>query len=252
MKKLPVVLHIPHASRSIPEEFLPDILLDAAELETELLRMTDAYTEEAAAGDWAAFVLQAPVSRLVDDVERFRGDESEPMSQVGMGAVYTRTHDGRPLRAFDPARREAMLRLFYDLHHAQFAWTVNEMLQRFPRCLIIDVHSFPSKPLPYEPDQTPQRPDICIGTDSFHTPPQLADAALGFFAVRGWSVRENSPFAGSIVPLPHYGKERRVASVMVEINRSLIMDEATGARKESASGLFGLFPALAKRLLAVW
>ena len=50
---------------------------------------------------------------------------------------------------------------------------------------------------------------------------------------RGWSVRENSPFAGSIVPLPHYGKERRVASVMVEINRSLIMDEATGARKAS-------------------
>ena len=252
MKKLPVILHIPHASRSIPEEFLPDILLDAAELETELLRMTDAYTEEAAAGDWAAFVLKAKVSRLVVDVERFRGDESEPMSQVGMGAVYTRTHDGRPLRALDPARREAMLRRFYDLHHAQFAWTVNEMLQRFPRCLIIDVHSFPSKPLPYEPDQTPQRPDICIGTDSFHTPSQLADAALGFFAARGWSVRENSPFAGSIVPLPHYGKERRVASVMVEINRSLIMDEATGARKESASRVFSLFPALVKKLLVVW
>ena len=35
MKKLPVVLHIPHASRSIPEEFLPALLLDAAELETE-------------------------------------------------------------------------------------------------------------------------------------------------------------------------------------------------------------------------
>ena len=145
-----------------------------------------------------------------------------------------------------------MLRRFYDLHHAQFAWTVNEMLARVHRCLIIDVHSFPSTPLPYEPEQSPDRPDICIGTDRFHTPPQLADAALGFFAARGWSVRENSPFAGSIVPLPHYGKERRVASVMVEINRSLIMDEATGARKESASVLFNLFSALAKRLLAVW
>ena len=252
MKKLPVVLHIPHSSKLIPNEFLPELLLDTAGLDTELRLMTDAYTDEAAAGDWAAFVLKAPVSRLVVDVERFRGDESEPMSQVGMGAVYTRTHDGKPLRALDPARREALLRRFYDLHHAQFAWTVNEMLQRFPRCLIIDVHSFPSKPLPYEPDQTPQRPDICIGTDSFHTPPQLADAALGFFASRGWSVRENSPFAGSIVPLPHYGKERRVASVMVEINRSLIMDEATGARKESASRVFSLFPALVKKLLVVW
>ena len=252
MNKLPVVLHIPHASRSIPEEFLPDILLDAAELETELLRMTDAYTEEAAAGDWAAFVLKAPVSRLVVDVERFRDDAAEPMSQVGMGAVYTRTHDGRPLRAVDPVKREAMLRRLYDLHHAQFAWTVNEMLARVHRCLIIDVHSFPSTPLPYEPEQSPDRPDICIGTDSFHTPPQLADAALGFFAARGWSVRENSPFAGSIVPLPHYGKERRVASVMVEFYRALLMDEATGARKKSASGLLGLLPALAEQLLAVW
>ena len=70
MKKLPVILHIPHASRSIPEEFLPDILLDAAELETELLRMTDAYTEEAAAGDWAAFVLKAQVSRLLIGLRR--------------------------------------------------------------------------------------------------------------------------------------------------------------------------------------
>lgn len=252
MKKLPVILHIPHASRSIPEEFRPDLLLDAAELETELLRMTDAYTDEAAAGDWAAFVLQAPVSRLVVDVERFRDDESEPMSQIGMGTVYTRTHDGRPLRILDPVKREAMLRRFYDPHHAQFAWSVNEMLQRFRRCLILDVHSFPSKPLPYEPEQSPVRPDICIGTDRFHTPPQLADAALGFFASRGWSVRENSPFAGSIVPLPHYGKERRVASVMVEFNRVLLMDEATGARKDSASGLLGLLPALAKQLLAVW
>ena len=252
MNKLPVVLHIPHASRSIPEEFLPDILLDAAELETELLRMTDAYTEEAAAGDWAAFVLKAPVSRLVVDVERFRDDAAEPMSQVGMGAVYTRTHDGRPLRAVDPVKREAMLRRFYDPHHAQFAWTVNEMLARVHRCLIIDVHSFPSTPLPYEPEQSPDRPDICIGTDRFHTPPQLADAALGFFAARGWSVRENSPFAGSIVPLPHYGKERRVASVMVEFYRALLMDEATGARKKSASGLLGLLPALAEQLLAVW
>ena len=252
MKKLPVVLHIPHASRSIPAEFLPELLLDSADLETELRLMTDAYTEEAASGDWAEFVVKAPVSRLVVDVERFRGDASEPMSQVGMGSVYTRSHDGRPLRALDPEKREAMLRLFYDPHHAKFAWAVNEMLQRFPRCLIIDVHSFPSKPLPYEPAQTPERPDICIGTDDYHTPLHMAADALRFFAEKGWTVKKNAPFAGSIVPLPHYGKEPRVASVMVEINRSLVMDESTGARKEGASHIFGLFPAFAERLLTDW
>lgn len=251
MNQLPVVLHIPHFSRLIPPEFLPDILLDAADLENELLLMTDAYTDEAATGDWAKFVIKAPVSRLVVDVERFRNDADELMSRVGMGAVYEKTQDGRRLRAISAEKREAMLRQFYDPHHAVLAWSVNELLQRFRRCLIIDVHSFPSRPLPYEMDQAPDRPDICLGTDDFHTPPQMAAAAKRFFEENGRRVKENSPFAGSLAPLVHYGREKQVSSIMVEINRKLIMDESTGTRKESASEIFGLFPTLAERLLSL-
>ena len=251
MNQLPVVLHIPHSSRLIPPEFLPDILLDAADLENELLLMTDAYTDEAAMGNWAKFVIKAPVSRLVVDVERFRNDADEPMSRVGMGAVYEKTQDGRRLRAISAEKREAMLCQFYDPHHAVLAWSVNELLQRFRRCLIIDVHSFPSRPLPYEMDQAPDRPDICLGTDDFHTPPQMAAAARRFFEKSGRQVKENSPFAGSLVPLVHYGREKQVSSIMVEINRKLIMDESTGARKETASEIFGLFPTLAECLLSM-
>ena len=35
----------------------------------------------------------------------------------------------------------------------------------------------------------------------------------------------NSPFSGSIVPIRFYGKNRNVQSVMIELNRSLYMDE---------------------------
>jgi hypothetical protein len=41
---------------------------------------------------------------------------------------------------------------------------------RHDHCLIIDVHSFSSVPLPHEPDQTPRRPEVCIGFDRFHSP----------------------------------------------------------------------------------
>jgi N-formylglutamate deformylase len=94
------VLHIPHASRTIPREVRQDLLLDDAALEFELLRMTDAYTDELfAVSARAAVTLGYPVSRVVVDPERFRDDGSEPIAARGMGAVYTRTADGRPLRA---------------------------------------------------------------------------------------------------------------------------------------------------------
>ena len=41
-----VVLHIPHSSRHVPPEERQAIMLDDSALDQELLRMTDAYTDE--------------------------------------------------------------------------------------------------------------------------------------------------------------------------------------------------------------
>jgi len=40
----------------------------------------------------------------------------------------------------------------------------------------------------------------------------------------------NRPFAGTIVPGGFYHKDARVYSIMVEVNRSLYMNEDTGER----------------------
>ncbi len=45
----------------------------------------------------------------------------------------------------------------------------------------------------------------------------------------------NNPFSGTIVPLKYYSKNINVHSVMLEINRSLYMDEVTGKKKENFS-----------------
>src|ERR1700722_12102311 len=89
------VLHIPHASRQVPAEQRQAIRLDDAGLDQELLRMTDAYTDElfpvtAVEAGRVVFAL----SRLVCDVERFPSDADEPMAARGMGVSYTSTSMG--------------------------------------------------------------------------------------------------------------------------------------------------------------
>ena len=44
-----------------------------------------------------------------------------------------------------------------------------------------------------------------------------------YFKKQGYEVEINSPFSGAIVPEKYYQCERRVISIMIEINRQLYM-----------------------------
>ncbi len=70
--------------------------------------------------------------------------------------------------------------------------------------------------------------------DPFHTPAKLVELALAGLATdSGFSVGLNQPYSGAIVPLAFYGQDARVSSIMIELNRSLYMDEATGEKLEA-------------------
>jgi N-formylglutamate deformylase len=84
MAEFEMILHIPHSSDLIPEQFRDQILLSDDDLTAELLRMTDAYTDELFSYPGATTVL-FPISRLLVDVERFSDDKKEPMTKGGMG-----------------------------------------------------------------------------------------------------------------------------------------------------------------------
>ena len=97
--------------------------------------------------------------------------------------------------------RDALLGTYFSPYHADLARLVRERLTTDDRCLLLDCHSFATEPLASEPDQTPDRPDVCIGTDAFHTPPALADAIVERTCCGGLGRRGGSTIRGTIVPM---------------------------------------------------
>lgn len=226
-----VVLHVPHDSVDVPAEVQNQFLLDDRQLAEELTRMTDHKTLALFAHlDQSVAVVRAPVSRLVVDVERFENDQYEPMAARGMGAVYSVTSSLKPLRRkLSTAERDSLMQAYYYPHHAKLEVAVSAAIKLHGQCLVIDCHSFPSVALPYElADADDSRPDICIGSDDFHTSPELANTFVAAFQTEGWSVSLNEPFAGALVPSSRYRQDRRVGTVMVEVNRRLYLREYDG------------------------
>ncbi|MFE7273793.1 N-formylglutamate amidohydrolase [Streptomyces sp. NPDC057623] len=240
----PVILHVPHSAREIPPEVRAGIVLDDAALERELDHIVDAHTERiaaeaAAASEVTPWRFVNRLSRLVVDPERFP-DEREEMLAVGMGAVYTRTTHKAPLRPAD-TDAEPLVERYFRPYARAMTEAVADRLAATGRAMIIDVHSYPTARLPYELHGEGRRPAVCLGTDSFHTPPALVSAAREAFAPCGETALD-SPFSGTYVPLEYYGAERRVSALMIEIRRDTYMTEPGGP---AGPGLTRLAKALA-------
>ena len=229
MSKNPIIFHIPHSSCHIPQDLRHEFCLSDNELNTEILLMTDHYTDIifSNAASENDEIIKFPVSRLVVDPERFVNDIDEPMSKVGMGAVYVKRHNGNILRRAN-SNREILLERFYYPHHKKFEEVVSNHLNMYGKAIILDCHSFPSNALEYELNKHGRRPDICIGTDNYHTPNWIREATLVEFRKLGFSVEFDTPFSGTFVPSKYYSLNSSVISIMIELRRDLYMNEASG------------------------
>ena len=138
--------------------------------------------------------------------------------------IYLNASDLSRLRIITEEERQEILLRYYDTHHEAFTKAVEEKIEKWGHCLIIDCHSFYPTALPYELNKNDDRPDFCIGTSDYHTPKKMTEALVIFFEGHGYSVKLNSPFAGTFVPMKYFEKDKRVYSVMIEVNRKLYMD----------------------------
>tara|TARA_B100001093_G_C26820969_1_gene1011865 strand:- start:773 stop:1408 length:636 start_codon:yes stop_codon:yes gene_type:complete len=206
-----IVLHLPHASTFISEDLLQDFFLSDQELQEELNCITDHATDRIFQQVFPeAKAIVFPVSRLIVDPERFSDDSQERMSQLCMGVTYTKGSLLQPLRKVSThGKRQELLKQFYNPHHQKLTEIVEESLSDDNHCLIIDGHSFPALPLPYELQQTAFRPDFCLGTDDLHTPEELVAKIEGELESCGYLTARDQPFSGTIVPMKHYWKDQR-------------------------------------------
>jgi N-formylglutamate deformylase len=226
-KKL--IIHIPHSADSIPNR--TGYIVRDTDLMNEMLLLTDWYTNDLFSSAENIEII-ADFNRLFCDVERFSDDSKEVMSEVGMGFTYTKLDSGKDLRVVSDELKTRILNEYYYPHHNKLSTAVNEQLISTGETLIIDCHSFSDTPFKRDINQQTPRPDICIGTDDFHTPRFLIEFSVNFFKQYDLSVEVNMPYSGSIVPMAYYQQDNRVASIMVEINRSLYLVNGTNVKGE--------------------
>ena len=247
----PIVLNVPHASTHVPSETRDQFILSDSALREEIRLLTDWHTDFIYDPflNVGATMLVSNVSRFVVDTERFEDDAHELLSARGMGAVYTHGTHRQPIRRpLKVAEREQLLSRFYRPYHAALSRLVDERISRFGYCLVIDCHSYPSDVLPYEPDQSLARPEICIGTNgALQTPPWLVDTFARHARNAGYSVGLDQPFAGAVVPL-HLLNDPRALSVMLEIKRSTYLKADLSTLAPEAEQLKACITAIAAGL----
>lgn len=251
-----VLFHVPHASTVIPDDVRAGILVDDDVLVRELLEATDHHTDGIVGGLDNGTTVRSYVnsySRLVVDPERFLDVEKEITEAVGRGVVATRTVNGEQFRddtspGFSVLRQDLIERFFLPYHHGMDR-LVDDMLGAYGTVTILDVHSFPEHAQPYELDAQADRPPLCVGTDSLHTPRELKNMVTAAADRFGFAYTFDRPFAGTFVPLSHYG-DARVQSLMFEFRRDIFTDEVTATPHAGIAKCRAFVAEVTKRILS--
>jgi len=228
MKKQ-LILHIPHADITIPDK--TGYLISDEQLKNEQLVLTDWYTDELY-DTGKDVIVKAEFSRFFCDAERFEDDSRESMSKIGMGVLYTKTVNQDLMREYDDEFKERVLDAYYRPHHQRLTSAVAQQLDSGGKGLIVDCHSFPDNAFTRRLLKGDLMPDFSIGIDAYHTPQELIDYSLNFFREKGHSITIDDPFSGTMVPMAYYKKDKRVSSIMLEINRWLYLQGDTNLKSD--------------------
>lgn len=215
------LLHIPHASLDVPDEFFDGLMISKELFRRYNLEMSDIGIDELFR-DMEAVRVQAPFSRLYCDVERFRDDEQEVMFQYGEGVIYTHTYDGIRFHEHDEGYRKRVLE-YYDRYHKELDETAEKLLAKDEELLILDCHSFSDKMASHFFE--PPFPDVCIGIEENYYDEKTIDRLLSEIDKKGYSYEVNYPYQGSLIPNTILsGKTKgKVVSIMLEINKRVYL-----------------------------
>ena len=156
----------------------------------------------------------------------------------GLGTIPRLVAENLPIYGKLPTLSEAMMRIdgIYRPYHQTLKSLMLASVAKYDRAVLIDCHSMPSTGAGSKDDL---RPDIVVG-DRYGTScnGDISRAIMKHFAVLGYSVARNKPYAGGFIT-EHYGRPLKgLHAVQIEINRRLYMNEQS---LQTTSG----FPTLA-------
>lgn len=160
-------------------------------------------------------IITFPFSRFVCDVERLPYD---PMDDIGQGIVYRRDIFGNKIKR---NISDSKVYELYKTHHKKLSKAISYSLSMFPKVIIIDAHSFSYS--------NGKDIDVCIGTDSFHTPKELSNIVIDFFTKKGYKIGINDPFEGTMIP-QLYKNNSDVYSIMIELNKKIYINNLEETR----------------------
>lgn len=212
-----MLLHIPHSSSYIPEQYLDQFTISKNQLDDLSNFLSDLDTD-VVFGNNAYPKLKFPYSRVFVDVERF--EENEPMEKYGMGMFYTKDHRGNNIRRKLSNLEKAKLKCYYDNHQHTFSKLVESEIERYSTCNIIDCHSYPTRPF-FENEEWEESPQVCISTNKEQVNKDILNFAKDHLSNKNIDWKVNTPYEGSFIPKQFIG-DCRVTSLMLEIRRDVL------------------------------
>ncbi len=253
VERAPLVFASPHSGSFYSTDFLNASALDPQSLR----RSEDSYVDElfGAAPRHGAPLLRALFPRAYLDVNRepweldpemFDGplptyvNHDSVRVAAGLGTIARVVATGadiyRRKLSFDEA--EQRVRRLYFPYHAALKRLIDETVDLFGCCLLIDCHSMPSIGTPLEADAGAARVDFVLG-DCFGSScaPFITRTVEHTLRRQGHRVVRNTPYAGGYTTR-HYGNPAKGVHVLqIETNRRLYMDEYSHARRSPAFDL---------------
>ena len=216
-----VLLHMPHVSLDVPDEFYDWLVIPKWLFHKYNLEMTDLGIDELFK-DYNYIKVIPKYSRLYCDVERYRDDNKEIMFKYGEGVIYTHLYDGTLFHIHDDNYKNKVLS-YYDEYHKNLDNITKKLLKNDNTLLIIDCHSFSDKMASHFYDEP--FPDVCIGIEEDYYDEAILNDLINKITQLGYTYKINYPYKGSLVPNCVINKEvkGKVVSIMLEINKRIYL-----------------------------
>jgi N-formylglutamate deformylase len=232
------VFSSPHSGSDYPAAFLGRSLLDPLQIRSS----EDAFVDELFAGapEAGAPLIAARMPRAWVDLNRAPDDLDpaliagasrrflNPRIAAGLGVIPRVVADGRPIIEGKLPLSEAQRRIAacWQPYHQRLRALLAEAREAFGMAVLFDCHSMPHDALAAAPLVAGRRPEVILG-DRFGAACDrwLLDLAAEAFAVAGFVVARNAPFAGGYITQAYGRPGQGVHALQIEIDRALYMDE---------------------------